>query len=229
MARRHDTQHDQTPAVTHGTTNPFPALPPSRFDNVECTGEGLWASTRDYPWAGGDPSLGAVVTFAKPTVIACLVVQHVSPSSTPERLRLSIRDPDPNAPPDTWVEAWTTSVLAVPRSYSRSHLCGEVNECLAPGTTRCHIDAVCTNAPKGSYSCTCGPGFEDVSPAEPGTLCHDVNECVADASSACPAGSTCFNEHGGFACSPYVASAIRNGGAGLPTTEGGGGARAPHT
>lgn len=71
--------------------------------------------------------------------------------------------------------------------------CTDVDEC-ARSTDDCDSNATCSNAPAGSYSCTCKDGY-----AGDGKTCTDVNECETG-DYQCGANEICSNTIGTYTC-----------------------------
>ncbi|CAH3143014.1 unnamed protein product [Porites lobata] len=71
-------------------------------------------------------------------------------------------------------------------------LISDINECEGI-THNCSSNAVCNNT-KGSYNCTCKPGYEG-----DGDNCTDIDECATGAHD-CSLDASCSNTNGSFVC-----------------------------
>ncbi|XP_073239913.1 laminin subunit alpha-4-like [Porites lutea] len=69
----------------------------------------------------------------------------------------------------------------------------DINEC-EQGTHNCNSNAVCNNT-KGSYNCTCKPGYKGN-----GYNCTDVDECKAAETHNCSFKAFCNNTEGAYNC-----------------------------
>ncbi|KAL9953469.1 hypothetical protein ACROYT_G040891 [Oculina patagonica] len=79
----------------------------------------------------------------------------------------------------------------------------DIDEC-AGATHTCSADAVCTNT-KGSYNCTCKPGYEG-----DGRDCEDIDEC-ATGRHDCGALEQCHNTKGSYDCPSLTCKDIYDG------------------
>jgi hypothetical protein len=63
--------------------------------------------------------------------------------------------------------------------------CMSENMCADGYANDCHKNAICSNT-EGGYTCTCKPGFHDLTPAnKPGTECAQTNECLDPSMNDC--------------------------------------------
>ncbi|XP_078382537.1 uncharacterized protein LOC144665218 [Oculina patagonica] len=69
----------------------------------------------------------------------------------------------------------------------------DIDECKA-NTHRCDVNAECNNT-KGSYNCTCKPGYSG-----DGHSCTDIDECAQDIHNCSNGGGSCNNTEGSFHC-----------------------------
>ncbi|XP_072462638.1 adhesion G protein-coupled receptor E2-like [Notamacropus eugenii] len=81
--------------------------------------------------------------------------------------------------------------------------CQDVNECVPPISASCGLNADCVNT-KGSYHCTCKPGYTLPSGKETfsnATMnnCQDIDECQLSTSICKPHG-LCKNKPGSYMC-----------------------------
>ncbi|PFX14237.1 Fibrillin-1 [Stylophora pistillata] len=77
--------------------------------------------------------------------------------------------------------------------FKGPHCEKDVNEC-PKELHNCSADAVCNNI-KGSYNCTCKPGYSG-----DGRTCKDIDECTAETYN-CSANAVCNNTKGSYNCS----------------------------
>ncbi|GMS89863.1 hypothetical protein PENTCL1PPCAC_12038, partial [Pristionchus entomophagus] len=81
--------------------------------------------------------------------------------------------------------------------------CLVINECADTRLNNCHKDAQCIDQAEG-YSCSCNPGFADVSPkGESGRICRRrVNECNEKAKYGvdCSNNAICVDKDDGYEC-----------------------------